>query len=37
MVGTSSQDLPLVAEIGVVGELRRLPARSRFFSTVELT
>jgi beta-glucosidase len=34
MVGTSSADLPLQAEFEVVGELRRLGARSRFFTAV---
>ena len=36
MVGTSSADLPLRAEVEVRGDLRELPARSHFFSTVEV-
>jgi beta-glucosidase len=36
MVGTSAADLPLRAEIEVRGEPRVLPARSRFFSRVEV-
>jgi beta-glucosidase len=36
MVGTSAVDLPLQAELEVVGEPRDLPARSRFFSRVEV-
>jgi hypothetical protein len=34
MVGTSSTDLPLQAEFEVVGEPRRLAARTRFFTTI---
>ena len=37
MIGTSSADLPLSEEIEVVGELRSLPTRSRFFTTVEIS
>ncbi len=37
MVGTSSVDLPMSAELEVVGEVRHLPARTRFFSTVEVS
>jgi beta-glucosidase len=36
MAGTSSADLPLQAEVEVRGHLRELPARSRFFSAVEV-
>jgi beta-glucosidase len=36
MVGTSTEDLPLSAEVEVVGEVRQLPARTSFFSNVEL-
>jgi beta-glucosidase len=36
MVGTSAVDLPLEGEFAVVGEPRWLPARSRFFSGVEV-
>jgi beta-glucosidase len=36
MVGTSSVDLPLSAEVDVVGDARRLAARDRFFSSVEV-
>ena len=36
MVGTSSAELPLIAEFEVTGETRRLPARSRFFTRVEV-
>ena len=36
MVGTSSADLPLRAEVTVAGEVRELMARSRFFSAVEV-
>jgi len=36
MVGTSSADLPFSCEFKVVGEVRQLPARTRFFSTVRL-
>jgi beta-xylosidase len=37
MLGTSSADLPLAAEFEVIGDVRRLPARSRFFSLVEVS
>ena len=37
MVGTSAVDLPLRAEVDVRGERRVLPARSRFFSGVEIS
>jgi beta-glucosidase len=37
MVGTSSADLPCQGELEVVGEVRRLAARDRFFSTVEVS
>ena len=37
MVGTSSMDLPCQAEFEVVGEPRRLAARRRFFTTVEVS
>ncbi len=37
MVGTSAADLPLTAEFEVVGEVRQLTARSRFFTTVEIS
>jgi len=36
MVGTSSADLPCAAELEVVGGSRRLTARDRFFSRVEV-
>jgi beta-glucosidase len=36
MVGTASADLPLVADLEVVGEPRHLAARSRFFTAVEV-
>ena len=36
MVGTSSADLPLEDQFEVLGEVRILPARSRFFSTVRV-
>jgi beta-glucosidase len=36
MVGTSSADLPLQAELEVIGEPRHLAARSRFFSAAEV-
>ncbi len=36
MVGTSSADLPLSCGFEVIGEVRQLPARTRFFSTVRL-
>jgi beta-glucosidase len=36
MVGTSSADLPLEAEFEVVGDVRELAARDRFFSSVEV-
>ena len=37
LVGTSAVDLPLAAEFEVVGEVRHLVARSRFFTTVEVS
>ena len=36
MVGTSSADLPLEGGFEVIGEVRTLPVRSRFFSNVEI-
>jgi beta-glucosidase len=36
MVGTSSADLPLEGRFEVIGEIRDLPARTRFFSSVEV-
>jgi beta-glucosidase len=37
LVGTSAVDLPLAAEFEVVGEVRHLVARSRFFTTVDVS
>ena len=37
MIGTSSTDLPLQAEFEVVGEPRRLAARTRFFTAVDVS
>ena len=37
LVGTSAVDLPLAAEFEVVGEVRQLVARSRFFTVVEVS